>query len=90
MVGIALTLGLWFRNADTQMGLTETNTVVTNCTNIRNNDDDYDDDMMIIIIVIINELNEKFGSCTRKTFDRFTTIDSYAWNITHNTESTAV
>ena len=26
------------------MGLTETNTVVTNCTNIRNNDDNYDDD----------------------------------------------
>ena len=33
---------------------------------------------------------EKFGSCTRKTFDRFTTKDSYTWNITHNTESTAV
>ena len=33
---------------------------------------------------------EKFGSCTRKTFDRFTTEDSYTWNITHNTESTAV
>jgi len=27
---------------------------------------------------------------TRKTFDRFTTKDSYTWNITHNTESTAV
>jgi len=26
------------------MRLTETNTVVTNCTNIRNNDDDDDDD----------------------------------------------
>ena len=25
-----------------------------------------------------------------KTFDRFTTKDSYSWNITHNTESTAV
>jgi hypothetical protein len=23
-------------------------------------------------------------------FDRFTTKDSYTWNITHNTESTAV
>ena len=34
--------------------------------------------------------NEKFGSCTRKTFDRFTTKDSRTWNITHNTESTAV
>jgi hypothetical protein len=33
---------------------------------------------------------EKFGSCTRKTFDRLTTKDSYTWNITHNTESTAV
>jgi hypothetical protein len=33
---------------------------------------------------------EKFGSGTRKTFDRFTTKDSYTWNITHNTESTAV
>ena len=36
------------------------------------------------------KLKEKFGSCTRKTFDRFTTKDSYNWNITHNTESTAV
>jgi hypothetical protein len=36
------------------------------------------------------KFNEKFGSCTRKTFDRFTTKDSYTWNITHNTESTAV
>ena len=33
---------------------------------------------------------EKFGSCTSKTFDRFTTKDSYTWNVTHNTESTAV
>ena len=33
---------------------------------------------------------EKFGSCTGKTFDRFATKDSYTWNITHNTESTAV
>ena len=33
---------------------------------------------------------EKSGSCTRKIFDRFTTRDSYTWNITHNTESTAV
>jgi hypothetical protein len=31
-----------------------------------------------------------FGSCTRKTFDSFTAKDSYTWNITHNTESTAV
>ena len=36
------------------------------------------------------KLKEKYGSCTRKTFDRFTTKDSYTWNITHNMESTAV
>ena len=36
------------------------------------------------------KLKLKFGSCTGKTFDRFTTKDSYTRNITHNTESTAV
>jgi hypothetical protein len=36
------------------------------------------------------KLKEKFGSCTRKIFDRSTTTDSSTWNITHNTESTAV
>jgi len=36
------------------------------------------------------KLKEKSGSCTGKTFDRFTTKDSCTWNITHNTESTAV
>jgi len=36
------------------------------------------------------KLKEKIGSCTRKTFNRFTTKDGYTWNITHNTESTAV
>ena len=36
------------------------------------------------------KLKEKFGSGTRNTFDRFTTKDSYTWNITHYTESTAV
>jgi hypothetical protein len=59
----------------------------------------------IIIIIIImydytnsnwshwnsnEKIKEKFGSCTRKTLDRFTTKDSYTWNITHNMESTAV
>ena len=54
--------------------------------------------MMMIIIIIINwshwnsneKLREKFGNYTRKTLDRFTTKDSYTWNITHNTESTAM
>jgi len=36
------------------------------------------------------KLKEKFGNCTGKTFDRFTTTDSYTWNITRSTESTAV
>ena len=36
------------------------------------------------------KLKETFGNCARKTFDRFTTKDSYTWSITHNTESTAV
>ena len=36
------------------------------------------------------KLKEKFGRYTRKIFDRFTTKDNYAWNITHITESTAV
>ena len=36
------------------------------------------------------KLKEKFGSCTREAFDGFTTKDSCTWNITHNTESTAV
>jgi hypothetical protein len=36
------------------------------------------------------KLKEKSGSYTRKTFDRFTTEISYTWNITQNTESTAV
>jgi hypothetical protein len=36
------------------------------------------------------KLKKKFGKYTWKIFDRFTTKDSYTWNITHNTESTAV
>jgi hypothetical protein len=41
-------------------------------------------------IVTKSKEKEKPGSYTRKTFDRFTTEDGYTWNITHNTESTAV
>ena len=33
---------------------------------------------------------EKYGSHTTKTFNRFTTNDSYTWNITHNMESITV
>jgi hypothetical protein len=33
---------------------------------------------------------EKFRSHTKKTFNRFATKGGYTWNITHNTESTAV
>jgi stalled ribosome alternative rescue factor ArfA len=36
------------------------------------------------------KLKGKPGSYTRKIFDRFTTENSYTWNITHDTESTAV
>jgi hypothetical protein len=36
------------------------------------------------------KLKEKFGTCTGKTLDGFTTKDSCTWNTTHNTESTAV
>jgi hypothetical protein len=40
--------------------------------------------------IVTKRFKEKFGSCTRKTFSRFTTKYSYTGNITHNTESTAV
>ena len=36
------------------------------------------------------KLKEKFGRYNRKTFERFSTTNSYTWNITHNTESTAM
>jgi len=36
------------------------------------------------------KLKEKFGNCTRKAFDRFTTKYNCTWNITHNADSTAV
>jgi len=36
------------------------------------------------------KFKEKFGNYTRKPLDRFTTKDCYTWNITHNTESTAM
>jgi hypothetical protein len=47
---------------------------------------------MIIPVITgaTGKLRKKFGSCTRKTFDRLITEDGYTWNSTHNTESTAV
>jgi len=42
-----------------------------------------------IIPVIIGDTGIVTRSL-RKPFDRFTTKDSYTWNITHNTESTAM
>jgi len=38
--------------------------------------------IIIIIIIIIIIVILKFGSCYRKTLDKFTTKDSYIWNIT--------
>jgi len=40
--------------------------------------------------IVKRSLKKNFGNYTRKTLDRFTTKDSYTWNITHNTESTAM
>jgi len=40
--------------------------------------------------IVTKGLKKKIGSRARKTFIRFTTRNSYTWNITHNTESTAV
>jgi len=40
--------------------------------------------------IVTRNLRKSFVSCNSKTFDRFITKDSYTWNITHNTESTAV
>ena len=61
------------------------------------NDDDDDDDEMYDCTSndwshwnSNEKLKEEFGNCTGKTLDRFTTKDSYTWNITHNTESTAM
>jgi len=39
--------------------------------------------------IVTRSLRKNLESA-RKTFDRFTTKDSYTWNITHNTESAGV
>jgi len=53
--------------------------------------------IIIIIIIIIGatgtvtrSLRKNLEAVPGKKFDRFTTKDSYTWNITHNTESTAM
>ena len=43
-----------------------------------------------VIIGALRKLKEKFGICTRKTFDRLTIKDSYTLKITYNMKSTAV
>ena len=40
--------------------------------------------------IVTRSLRKNFGSCTSKTFDRFTTKDGCTWHITHNTGSTAM
>ena len=40
--------------------------------------------------IVTRSLRKNLEAVTRKTFDRFTTKDSYTWNITQNTESTAM
>ena len=40
--------------------------------------------------IITESFKEQICSHTRKTFNRFATKHSHIWNITHNTESTAV
>jgi len=40
--------------------------------------------------ITTKRFKEKFEIHTKITFDRFTTKDSYTWNITHNTEIAAV
>jgi len=40
--------------------------------------------------IVTEGLKEECGIHIGKTFNRFATKDSYTWNITHNTENTAV
>jgi hypothetical protein len=46
----------------------------------------YDYIVMRGVTRTVKRLKEKFGSHTRKTFNRFTTKDSYRRKITHNME----
>ena len=40
--------------------------------------------------IVTRSLRKNLEAVLGKTFDRFITKDSSTWNITHNTESTAV
>jgi hypothetical protein len=40
--------------------------------------------------IVTRSLKKNSEAVPGKHFDRFTTKDSYTWNITHNRESTAV
>ena len=40
--------------------------------------------------IVKRSLRKNLEAVPGKKLDRFTTKDSYTWNITHNTESTAV
>jgi hypothetical protein len=40
--------------------------------------------------IVMKSVRKNLEAITGETFDKFTTEDSYTWNITHNTESTAV
>jgi len=40
--------------------------------------------------MVTRSLRKNLEAVPGKTFDRFTAKDSYTWNVTSNTESTAV
>ena len=40
--------------------------------------------------IVTRSLKKNLETIPGKPLDRFTTKDSYTWNITHNTESTAM
>jgi len=54
------------------------------------NDDDDDNNNNNNNGIVTRSLRKNLEAVPGKKFHRFTTKDSYTWNITHNTESTAV
>jgi len=71
-------------------------TTTTTTTTINNNNNNVEPEMYDYTSNnwsywnIKEKFKEKFGNYNRKTLHRFTIKDSYTWNITRNTESTAV